>query len=217
MKKSLSIYFNGGTGGNYALWLILLGTDYKCHFKNFSFNDSNDLSTLYKFCWDKEFRNHWAAQELQIDVEKTLNDQSIDKKVLLFGDGDVHRDFKEFDQNIVIYTNTFAQSMLSIEKQTAYGMLSNIDFRDKILHLDAATHLAKLMPTVDFLNQKISSYYKNTIDISKADAAFDLIDLVKQNGAPLINYLGYPCNELVDNFTKKYIQLHSPLCQELFK
>ena len=33
--RSIALYYFGGSGGFFALWHLILGTDYKCHFLSF--------------------------------------------------------------------------------------------------------------------------------------------------------------------------------------
>jgi hypothetical protein len=216
--QKLALHFNSGTGGHYALWIMLLGTEYRCKFKNFNINNNHDLRILYNYFWKKQYRNHWAGQEIEIDTTETLLNKNINKKVFLFSEYNTQYNFNHFDINIVIYTDVLTQCMLSVEKQTAVGIFSNISQFSENTYTESVTHLSKLIPCVEYQNKKISSYYYDKIDINKADAAFDLVDLVKQNGMPLLNYLNYHNKKnKCCLFTNEYIGLHSESCRALFQ
>lgn len=216
-NNKLGIYYAGGTGGYYALWLALLGTDYKCSFNNFPYSkDNNNFDVLYQHFWHKKNSQGWAYQEIEVDFEHTENSLEIDKKVFLVCNEDWY--YKSVDQKIAIYTDTYTQSMLAIEKQSGVGIFSNIDVNNKNLLKEAAVDLSSLLPSFEFENKRISSYYKDKIDIDNVDAAFDLVDLVKNNGKPLLDFLGYTdIDNKCKKFTEHYFNLHSTTTQELFK
>ena len=64
---NLNYYF--GCGGFYALWIILLGTDYCCEFEN----DNRSLDDIYKDQWNVQNISTWKSTEVRPDNDRSLN------------------------------------------------------------------------------------------------------------------------------------------------
>jgi hypothetical protein len=214
----LELYYNGGTGGHHLLWLILLGTDYRCCFKNFIDPTDEDLKTLYNYYWYKKSSRYWNSHEIEVDISATVNSTKIKNKVLLLANEPWYTPVGK-NKKIVVYTDTFTQSLLSIEKQTSIGSIFNdVDFNSKESIVESAQYLANLLPSSTFNDTVISSYYSNVINIAQADAAFNLRDLVKTNGKDLLEFLGYAdVDQKCKDFSEHYVSLHSRISRDFFR
>jgi hypothetical protein len=215
-ESTVEIYYNGATGGNYLLWLMLLATDYRCFFNNFKGISDEDLKKIYNRVWNKDSRQHWATQEIEVDIEKTVSSNTIKKKVLLLSNQHWLTPIG-VNTKIVLYTDTFTQSLLSIEKQASFGAFFNSGIANGKQLIEAANHLSQLIPSFEFKNSTIASYYNSVIDINQADAVFELKDLVKTNGASLLNFLNVTdVKNAGKDFSAHYINLHSDVSRSFF-
>ena len=110
----IHLVYDGGSGGFFALWLILLATDYSCEF------ESAGESTL-----EQIFSKHWApndmwkVNEVWPDNQKTKN--SNIKQKIYFHCNPSPNDFLSFDGiKIAIYTNLKTQRALCELKGACY-------------------------------------------------------------------------------------------------
>lgn len=214
-KDLIGMYYDGGNGGWYALWLALLGTKYRCSFHNFKYKGDPINNKLYEYTWNKKSSRHWAFHEIEVDYNDTISSTYIDHGILLECNDNKYIDI--VNKKIVIYADIYTQCLLSIEKHSGIGLFTHTDVTNKDKLIECAHYLSTLIPAVEYNGKQISYYYKSQVNIDEADAAFDLVELVKTNGKPLIEFLQGDTNlPILKKFTKHYIQQHQLTCQELF-
>ena len=57
---NIALYYFGASGGFYALWHILIGTEYRCKFSI----DIEEITDIYKHHWDITEKPKWKATEI---------------------------------------------------------------------------------------------------------------------------------------------------------
>lgn len=121
MDVSLNYY--GGNGGFYALWILLLGSDYRCIFKG----SDQELSEVYKKHWNILSIDTWKSTEVWPDGRDT-HASNLKNKVFFNCNPkkdmwDNTSDFRNGDFRIVVYTD-IKSSLLLAEKKNAFLFLN---------------------------------------------------------------------------------------------
>lgn len=205
-KDPIHMFYHAGNGGYYALWLMLLGTDYRCSWKNFPLDSGYDLNQLFDLHWNKKDHQSWAYHEILNDNINTKKSK-YPNKVYLSCNPTAEQWNNSFGKRVVIYTDILTQTLLSIEKQTAISIFVNDYNKEKILQV--AEEMSALYPTIEWQGKPISSMHNARIKINDADIAIDLRDLIKTKGKILLEYFGYELNQKCIDFTDFYLKLHS--------
>ena len=107
--NNINLIYSGGSGGFFALWILLLATPFRCKFKYR--HDNDNLSLLFKYQWKNIDKSKWKKSEVWPDNCATLK-SNIDKKILYFCNE--HPDNSNLqgidkNKNIVIYTDYATQ------------------------------------------------------------------------------------------------------------
>jgi len=235
---NINYYF--GTGGFYALWIVLLGTDLKC-----TFDDTRNLEEIYKDHWNISEINTWKETEIwpvnykDSDVQffcnptsDTWENQRTGKRVVIYTDVQTHFNLAQAKRAGPWVKNTWEYKMLDTvlapyndikadhwpEITTFEQLLSLADYQKQELEsktsLKICGNLFKTfahVSSVEWNNQRIYYDYKNVIDIDQADICCNLLDIVKTNGECLLKPLGYSTNQKCINFTNYYKKLNKEL------
>lgn len=230
---NLNYYF--GCGGFYALWIILLGTDYSCEFVK----DDRSLDEIYKDQWNIKNISTWKSTEIRPDNDKsnslklhnnptqeTWNTQ-IGKKIIIYTD--IATQFKlakakcaglwlpgynlDIEKEIIDdYNNIKADSWPII---TNYNQLHELEDYQKMELEDSNIKIYKdpfetftHMSSCNFNNKRIWHQYCPYI---KDNLACDLLDIVATNGECLLQPLGYKVNQKCKDFTEHYKKINKGL------
>jgi len=129
-RVNLNYYF--GTGGFYALWIILLGTDYRCKFKN----DDRSLDEIYKDHWNINCVASWNSTEIWPDNERSTDllyyCNGADKSSTVLYNPDIWNN--QIGKRLVIYTDIETQFKLAKAKKVgAFDPNKNINIEKLIL------------------------------------------------------------------------------------
>ena len=236
----LNINYYFGTGGFYALWIVLLGTDLKC-----IFNDKRSLEEIYKDHWNILEIDTWKKTEIwpinhvDSDVQffcnpdsDTWENQCTGKRVVIYTDVQTHFKLAQAKRAGPWVKNIWEHKILNTilkpyndikadhwpEVTTFEQLLSLEDYQkqelESITPLKICDNLFETfahVSSVEWNNQRIYYDYKNVIDIDHADICCNLLDIVKTNGDCLLKPLGYSTNEKCIDFTNYYKKLNKDL------
>ena len=236
----LNINYYFGTGGFYALWIVLLGTDLKC-----IFDDKRSLEEIYKDHWNISGVDTWKKTEIcpinhkDSDVQffcnpesDTWKNQHTGKRVVIYTDVQTHFKLAHAKHAGPWIDKTNPPDMLNpvlkpyndIKSEhwpevTTYDQLLSLeDYQKQELELRTPLKICgnlfetfAYVNSVKWNNQNIYYHYKNQIDIDQADICCNLLDIVKTNGNCLLKPLGYSTNQKCINFTNHYKKLNKGL------
>jgi hypothetical protein len=232
----LNINYFFGTGGFYALWILLLGTPLRCNF-----NDLRDLDTIYQEHWNIAQIDEWKKTEIwpvndgTSDIQFTCNPThfiSADKQIVIYTDIQTHLKLASAKRagpfipglnsplivDVVLkpYNDikgehwpdikTFEQ-LNTLETYQKKELEENTIFKFYDNIVETYAHLVN----VPWKGKKIYFDYKKGIDIDQADIYCDLLDIIKTNGGCLLEPLGYRTNQKCIDFTKMYVHLNKGL------
>jgi len=235
---NINYYF--GTGGFYALWIVLLGTGLKC-----IFDDKRSLEEIYKDHWNILDINTWKKTEIwpinhvDSDVQFFCNpiitdwqNQHTGKRVVIYTDVQTHFKLAEAKRagpwvkgistseilNIVLRPYNDIKAEHWPEVTTYEQLLSLEDYQKQELESKTTLKICgNLLETfahvnsVEWNNQRIFYNYKNIIDIDSADIYCNLLDIIETNGDCLLKPLGYSTNQKCIDFTNHYKKLNKGL------
>ena len=100
--------------------------------------------------------------------------------------------------------------MMSVAKRTYFGKYSNY-YNDLKTVTD---EMVDMTPSFVWQGKRINTYYDLYTPLRDTNFIFDFKDLVKTDCAPLIESLGYTVTQQVREFTKHFLNLHTPELQE---
>lgn len=121
---NLGIFYYGGSGGFFALHLVLLSGIYKCVFNG----EEQDFETIFDRQWNIKHQQHWKQSETW--PNNSLTHQSEFKNKVFFFCNPSPLDFDNFDGiKLVVYTDFKTQFTLAKAKN-AY--IYNKGFKEKL-------------------------------------------------------------------------------------
>lgn len=213
--EPIHIFYYGGTGGHYALWLAILGAEYRTSFFNIPYNENVDFDHLYDVHWNKASMEKWAHQELKCDPKLCEQMTIPNRATLTCGASSPTTKLwnNPHGKRIVIYTDLLMQMTMAVEKQTSIGLFANDTSRPHTI----AKEMMEYIPAMQYKDKTIASWYDLVVNINDADLAVDLKDLIKYNGDPLLEFLGVEPNERVKKFTADYLKMHSTKTRNMLR
>ena len=230
---NLNYYF--GCGGFYALWIILLGTDYCCEFEN----DNRSLDDIYKDQWNVQNISTWKSTEVRPDNNSSVNlkfytnptketwDSETGKKIIIYTDIDTQFKLAKekraglwlpgYNLNIIkeildVYDNLKADSWPLITNYIQLHQLQDyqkVELEERNLKIfEDPFETFKYMSSCDFNDKKVWHQYCPYI---KDNLACDLLDIIDTNGECLLQPLGYKLNQKCIDFTEHYKKINKGL------
>lgn len=126
VTNDIGIFYYGGSGGFFALHLVLLSDVYKCIFEG----QEQDFETIFERQWNITVQASWKKQETWPNNSLTRSSSFLNK--IFFYCNPTHDDFYNFDgKKIVIYTDFDTQIALCKAKHA--GMFVKEDVINKSL------------------------------------------------------------------------------------
>jgi hypothetical protein len=187
-QNTIHINYVGGTGGFFVLWVILLGTDFKCIFNN----KTQNLSDISNIHWDIN-PEIWKSSEVWPNNVATLN-SNIRKKLYFNCNIDAEAVKKQQGTKISIYTDASTHYTLSRFKKAA-------DFYKQTelnqMFTDTYNDIKKLTwPNVSTINDhsKLHSGIKEEVDIALIKTYNKTADNIKTE---ISNFAPPPTKEII--------------------
>ena len=106
--NTIRINYYGASGGFLALWVLLLGSEYKCIFEQHETMSMNDIKNKH---WNIQSVDTWKSTEIWPDNNLTLH-SDINKKILFNVNPD-ETDWCKNATNVLIYTDFDTQIKMS--------------------------------------------------------------------------------------------------------
>lgn len=108
MNNEISLNYYGGSGGFLALWIILLGTKYRCVWKG----PDQSLDEVKHKHWNINNVKEWKSTEVWPDFNGTL-DSSLEHKVFFHCSPTTTQWEKQTGLRVIVYTDWNTQMLLS--------------------------------------------------------------------------------------------------------
>ena len=191
---NIALYYFGASGGFYALWHILIGTEYRCKFSI----DIEEITDIYKHHWDITEKPKWKATE--IHPNNNLTKQSdIGKKVFYYcGITEFNWQQHANDYRIILYTDLDLQILLAKNKNAWIFYNGAKPTQERIKQIkDTSTCLNG--------TQVLGEITK----FAKADLYVKLQDLVNPSGGAILEPLGYTVTQKNRKHNELWLSLHN--------
>lgn len=233
----LNLFYYGGSGGFFALHLILLTGQFECKFNQLDL----DFGKVFESQWKIKSMTNWKVTEFPPDNAKTLvsdiqnkvyltcNDfkkWSIlpGKKIVLYTDIDTQWYlaknkkafwFKESGYDSVVSIQTYnkikGDNWPSCETYEQFMKLPELIYNECVNDFNFTWHptLAPNLMVALYNNERIFTHLKTLIDTTEIDILVKLQDLIKTNGDILFEQLGISGNAKCKEFVEMYLQLHT--------
>jgi len=233
--NDIHLFYYGASGGFCALWTILLGTDYRCIFKQ-------DFDSAFDSNWDIKNVSTWKKTEQWPDNELTLQ-SDIDKKIYFYCNPRKEVWNQSVGLKIVLYTDVYTQIYFAHRKNAFYFLRNTLEHwrnklklledpkitDDEFLHRMAAAQarpgpgwptdvLYPPWPPISqnvkgvpakYNDMEIHNRLLTEIDINAADIAITLQSIIKTQGSSILIPLGFDTNDKCVSFLDHYKSLHT--------
>lgn len=194
----------GGCGGYFAFWHVLLGSKYRCSFHGHF--DDYDLHRIKDWQWRIDKPSNWKNTEMH-PLHEFTDVSKFTHKVYLYCNPDQkdYQDIEKHDINIYVYTDFDLQFDLSKFKR------ANM-FRDNPELYDSE------QAQLEYKQNKSMRYGSQTIwkgwlpILAKIDHQkyfIDLRQIVKTQGAAILQFIDGSVTDENIKFNNHWIQLHS--------
>lgn len=241
--NTINIDYYGGSGGFLTLWIVLLGTSYRC-----KFDLDYSLDDIFAKHWDIKSTDKWKDTEVWPNNNTTAQ-SNFKEKVLFFCSPTQEEWNTRLGKKILIYTDYSTQFKLSKLKNsfmffnnptrdfetehilrcltTAYenirdeswpdtAVLTTVkDFenlqsyiKDELMECLGVDSFDDIVNSLKYIYKDSAVWYELEGKLETADLAIKLQDLVRTRGKILLDYLGYPSNQKVDDFIDFWLDKH---------
>jgi len=189
----ININYAGGSGGFLALWVVLLGSKYRCVFKS----DTQDLNEIKHKQWNIEDTSKWKSSEIWPDNELTeLSD--IDNKVFFYCDPTDKEWNNQKGLKIILYADIKLQLALA-EYKNAFLYVDNESLNsvvDPVIIKNYNNVKDKSWPDVTMLDElrqcpeHILTELKEEFNIDVFADSVDFFDTTMWNGSKVWSDIG---------------------------
>jgi len=104
----IDLNYSGGSGGFLALWVILIGTNYRCIFNS----NSQDLDTIQKTHWNINAVENWKSTEIWPNNDATTT-SLLEKKIRFYCNPTKNELNNQSGYKFLIYTDFNTQYKLA--------------------------------------------------------------------------------------------------------
>lgn len=189
---NLNYYF--GSGGFYALWILILGTKLEVVFRN-----TLTLQETFDTHWNIKSIKDWKRSEEWIDNSRS--------EITHICNPNQEEWDRQKGTRIVVYTDIDTQYKLAKAKSAgpwSGPVMSGINNYSMDEYKSVTQAKYKNMYVYHLLPEKLK----------QADFTCNLKDIIDTNGNALLQYFDCSANEKCIEFTKQYIKLHKGLLDE---
>jgi len=232
--STISLNYYGGSGGFFALWVLILGSDYECVFEE-------DKSTTMDKHWD--IKDRWKSSECWPDNDATeksnINnkvlfvcsptddewDNNPNPQILIYTDFDTHMALAEFKHAFVFNKPYWLKEHADRCFNIMYNNIKDKSWPDVTGFDDYSTLPEYIQEELDINPETYIDDAMNSMNVNglwcgvpdkliTADLAVDLKDIIRTEGAALLEPLGYKTTDKVRDFVKFWLDKHPIWLQE---